>query len=70
MLTLMAALLANATPALAQFIASAPAPTNLSATASTGQVALSWTGTNANFPAPPDHAYLPGGPSYSNYYYY
>ncbi len=59
-----------ATPTLAQFIASAPAPTNLSATPSTSQVALSWTGTNANFPAPPDHAPLDGGPSYSNYYYY
>lgn len=70
MLTLMATLLTSATPTLAQFIASAPAPTGLSATPSTGQVALSWTGTNANFPAPPDHAPLPGGPSYSTYYYY
>ncbi len=59
-----------ATSALAQFVASAPAPTNLSAAPSTGQVALSWIATNANFPAPPPHPPLDGGPSYSTYYYY
>ncbi len=59
-----------ATSALAQFIASAPAPTNLSATPSTGQVALAWSPSTSGFPAPPDHAPLDGGPSYSNYYYY
>ncbi len=66
----MAALLTSATPTLAQFPASTPAPTGLSATPSIGQVTLSWTGTNANFPAPPSYPPLPGGPSYSTYYYY